>query len=127
FYHVAGVYTGSALKIYINGTEKASTPFGGAIFQNNEPIQIGGYNYPGQTHIAGQIKGSIDEVEIFDHALSETKIDEIVDAGIAGKCKPSAGANTSQIGLYGLLAMLVGFLMVGGSLRTFKRNKFRLF
>ena len=70
--------------------------------------------------------GAIDEVEIFDRVLSLTEIQSIYNADTAGKCKPSAGVNTNRLGLFGLLAMVLGFLMVGGSLRTFKRNKGRV-
>src|SRR3990170_7793802 len=55
--------------------------------------------------------GAIDEVEIFDRALTLSEIQSIYNSGTEGKCKPSAGANTSGMGLYGLLAMVVGFLM----------------
>ena len=36
-------------------------------------------------------EGMIDEVEIFNRALSQLEIQSIVDAGDAGKCKPGAG------------------------------------
>ncbi len=87
FVHVAGVYTGSQLELYVNGALVATAPFSGAIHGNNGvPLAIGGYITP-YTHVNDSLVGIIDEVEVFNRALSGTEIQAIYSAGSAGKCK----------------------------------------
>jgi len=86
FTHVAGVWNGSQLQLYINGVLVATTPFTGPIVANAAPLVIGGYD-PLFTNISDAMVGLIDEVEIFHRALSQTEIQSIVDAASAGKCK----------------------------------------
>ena len=52
---------------------------------NNAALLIGGHSFP---PYPGEFTGRIDEVEIFNRALSATEIQAIFDAGSAGKCKP---------------------------------------
>jgi len=91
FHHVAGVAnTGSSqLELYVDGVlVKTAVPFAGTIFANDIPLLIGGYN-PTFTGLgaASSMRGLIDEVEIFDRALSQPEIQAIFDADSAGKCK----------------------------------------
>lgn len=87
FHHVAGTWTGSELRLYVDGVKVATTPFTGPIHDNARiPLLIGGYN----RFLAkgpDSMVGVIDEVEIFDRALHHREIREIFDAGSAGKCK----------------------------------------
>ncbi|MFC2083650.1 LamG-like jellyroll fold domain-containing protein [Bacteroidota bacterium] len=77
--HVAGVYDGSQLKIYINGELKASKPFSETITQNNVNVQIGQiYNYNSGFY---RFDGNIDEVKIWNRALGETEIRNIQAQG----------------------------------------------
>jgi hypothetical protein len=72
------------MKLYINGTEDAMSI--------DAPMEIN----PGSTRLrigaylnccANRFDGLIDEVAIFDRALSAPEIQAIFDAGSAGKCK----------------------------------------
>jgi hypothetical protein len=70
-YHVAFTLGGTALKLYINGTQVGSTvTFSGSIGAITQPIQIGQYNGLATT-VPG---GVIDEVAIYDHEVSGTRI-----------------------------------------------------
>ncbi len=81
FYHIAGVYDGTALRVYVNGVLEASTPFTSNLPQNNVPMLLGGYNYS-FTGYTGQIKGLVDEVAVYNRALSGSEIISL-SAGIS--------------------------------------------
>lgn len=66
--HVAAVYDGSTFKIYANGIEVGSRSLSGNINDINSPLTIGG-NGGAQSWL-----GSIDDVRIYDRALSESDI-----------------------------------------------------
>jgi hypothetical protein len=96
--HVAGVFNGSSIKIYVNGVLEGSSPIGGTIASDTRPLTIGAGNNDLYTDFnpsafANQWHGAIDEVEIFNRALSASEIQAIFTAGSAGKCKPAANTN----------------------------------
>jgi prepilin-type N-terminal cleavage/methylation domain-containing protein len=66
--HVAAVYDGSTFKIYANGVEVGSRSLTGNINSINSPLTIGGN---GGTQ---SWPGSIDDVRIYDRALSDSDI-----------------------------------------------------
>ena len=91
-YHVTGTFNpaNQETKIYVNGVDLPTTPVGGSqpvssIFDSTAPLRIGAV----VNSSAGiePFAGLIDEVEIFDRALSQTEIQSIVAAGASGKCK----------------------------------------
>jgi hypothetical protein len=84
-YHVAMTYDGAALKLYVNGNEDASTPMTGLIQPNTEPFRIGGGAPPGQNQLF--FDGLIDEVQLYDVALSASEIQAIYEYGVLGQCK----------------------------------------
>jgi hypothetical protein len=69
--------------IYINGYKDSfdAQPIGN--INNNKPLKIG---YSSKYNIYND--GFIDEVEIFDRALTESEILAIYNAGSVGKCRP---------------------------------------
>ena len=88
--HVAATYDSSSgeLKLYDGGSLIATTTItaGTQIQVNNHGVSIGSRqsgNGPYDLYFAG----SIDEVEIFNRALSQPEIQSIFNAGSAGKCK----------------------------------------
>jgi hypothetical protein len=89
FTHVAGVWNGNLLQLYFNGVLVANALFTGSIVANSAPLVIGGYD-PAYTGASDAIVGLIDEVEIFNRALSQTEIQSIVNAASAGKCKTAS-------------------------------------
>jgi len=79
WYHIAGVYDGDELKLYIDGDKVATEEEVGTLKNSNEDLLIGadyGFNPEGFWN------GSLDEVAIFDSALSSDEIEEIYDEGI---------------------------------------------
>jgi glucose/arabinose dehydrogenase len=68
--HVAGTYDGSMLRIYVNGNLEASQPASGTLEVNTSPLRIGGNTYSNEF-----FPGRIDDVRIYDRALSEAEIE----------------------------------------------------
>ena len=77
--HVALVYDGSTIKTYYNGTLFDTTSKSGNLDGSNSEVAIGG-------RAAGDLNfvGFIDEVEVFNRALSGDDIARIYHAGSAG-------------------------------------------
>jgi YD repeat-containing protein len=65
--YVVGTYDGTRMRLYINGVEENSIAISGQINYHAEPLRIGGE--PG-----AYFKGMIDEVSIYNAALSATEI-----------------------------------------------------
>ena len=82
--HVAAVYDGSNIRLYVNGaldsTTPATTP--GAVSRNSQNTFIGAGRVP-----ATAFGGQIDEIEFYLRALTTGEIQAIANAGGAGKCK----------------------------------------
>lgn len=73
--HVAGVFDGSSILIYVNGTLRASSavPAGSILQQSSRPVVIG--NHPSWN----AFRGSLDEVRIYNAALNSTQVSLIAD------------------------------------------------
>ena len=84
--HVTGVYDGSTVHLYVNGTRDVSAAATGLIPTNNLPLRIGSDS----TGTANNFQGLIDEVEIFNTALTAEQIGAISNTGTTGKCRPTA-------------------------------------
>lgn len=72
WHHVAAVYNGSDLRIYVNGIlDGKPLPFSGPVYTSNNPIYLGALvdNRMDQFY-----KGVIDETAVYRRALSETEI-----------------------------------------------------
>jgi hypothetical protein len=80
WYHVAMTYDGSSLKLYVNGKLDGSAAVSGPVLTSDQPLVIGGES-PGPWNF----QGLIDEVSLYDRALSETEVRAIYGAGSAGK------------------------------------------
>src|SRR5262245_41937826 len=67
--YLAETYDGSTLRLYVNGTEVASTAHTGTIANSANPLQIGGDSIYGQF-----FDGLIDEVRVYNVALTAAQI-----------------------------------------------------
>lgn len=79
FFHVAGVIDAPnhIMKIYVNGTKIQEYPYSGdQIRTGNYPLRIGGHFYHNFCD-QSNFNGIIDEVRIYNRALSETEIQEL--------------------------------------------------
>ncbi|MDQ6860382.1 MAG: plastocyanin/azurin family copper-binding protein [Verrucomicrobiota bacterium] len=80
--HVALTYDGSFVRAYVNGSMTRQLSASGTILTANKaPLMIGGR--PARANWAGLI----DEVEIFNRALTASEVAAIASADAAGKCK----------------------------------------
>ena len=80
FTHIAMTWDGANLRLYFNGVlDKTQATTISAIGFNPDPLRIGNASNFG-------FKGQIDEVSLYNRALSESEIQAIFNAGSAGKC-----------------------------------------
>jgi hypothetical protein len=89
FSHVAATFDGQIASIYVNGVLENTISVSGVLTNSNAPVVIGNGGGGCISEFAGLIEfdGLIDEVEIFDRALTADEIAAICGAGAAGKCK----------------------------------------
>lgn len=78
--HMVGTYDGAVVKLYINGVEDFSDPSTGSFNPDSSPITIGAGN--NALNVTEFFDGAIDEVAIFNVALTEDQIDEIYTGGL---------------------------------------------
>src|SRR5947207_83863 len=85
WYHIAAVRQGNTNSLYLDGNLIGQQTAG-----NNIDTGTGGLATIGKLPTAGErfMSGSIDELEIFSRALTQTEIQNIFNAGSLGKCKP---------------------------------------
>lgn len=75
WYHIVAVYNGTSMKIYKNGTElPGSTTFSGNISTNSYNVTIGQIAGTPDSWNAYRWNGTIDEVKIYNRALSASEI-----------------------------------------------------
>jgi hypothetical protein len=81
WHHVAAVYDGTSMFLYVDGTLDVSQPATGSIAQNSYPVCIGvnaqgPYGYPMYF-----FNGLIDEASIYNRALTASEIQADYEAG----------------------------------------------
>jgi hypothetical protein len=79
FHHVAGTYDGSVMRLYLDGVQVGSRMISGGVRAGS-----GGHL---SSEVPESLDGLVDEVEIYDRALTASEIAAIFAAGDAGKCK----------------------------------------
>jgi hypothetical protein len=77
--HLAATYDNAALRLYVNGSQVGSRALTGSIIPTSGPLRIGG-NAP----FAEFFKGLIDEVRVYNRALSPAEIQQDMDTPIDG-------------------------------------------
>ncbi len=78
FHHVAGTYDGSVMRLYLDGVEVGNLAVSGTV-STITSVQL--------SFAVEALDGFLDEVEIYDRALTAPEIAAIFAAGAAGKCK----------------------------------------
>lgn len=107
WHHIVATYDGSnsvnGLKIYVDGTEKTDIstrwndpPSGPAL--NNAPLLIGDMDDTGSG--TGEFDGRIDEVRVYNRALSEQEIDRLYDMVVDPTCSKDNAINYDAVGNY---------------------------
>jgi hypothetical protein len=69
--HLASTYDGAMLRLYVNGVEVGNRALPGSILPSDGPLRIGGNSIWGE-----YFQGRIDEVRIYNRALSTAEIQE---------------------------------------------------
>ncbi len=80
WHHVAGTYDGSVLKLYIDGQPAGSAAYHGSVAESPYPLKIGSSGYDDSRLFDGRI----DNVRIWNRALSADEIRDAVNAACTG-------------------------------------------
>src|ERR1019366_6804139 len=79
--HITVTANSGVFRCYLNGTLLVTNPFSYPSLNTTAPFKIG-------NGVAGTFTGgTIDEVELFNRALTDPEVRSIYNAGSAGKCK----------------------------------------
>ena len=81
--HLAVTYDGANLRLYVNGTQVSSMPQTGNILTSSNVLQIGGDTFYGQ-----YFAGTIDEVRVYNTALTAAQIQADMNTPIAPDTQP---------------------------------------
>ena len=80
WHHVAITFSGGTTKFYIDGALDSEKDFGASSFNTtSDGIKIGDREYTGDE--ADDFKGEMDEVRLYDRALTEEEVQELYDGG----------------------------------------------
>jgi glucose/arabinose dehydrogenase len=98
FTHLAVTYDGSAVRLFVNGTQVASTAATGSIVTSTNQLQIGGDSLYGQ-----YFAGTIDEVRIYNTALTQAQVQadmtSPIGSGSSDTQPPTAPTNLAATGV----------------------------
>jgi hypothetical protein len=85
--HIAGTWDGTTMRSYLDGVLQTQTMMfvGPPAVMTTLPVRLG--KGDGTKYI---FNGLVDEITIFNRALSKAEVTSIVSAGAAGKCKEGA-------------------------------------
>ena len=102
WHHVAAVYDGTNMFLYVDGTLDVSQPATGLIAQDTDPMCIGADSKAyvpscGCAELGYFFNGLVDEASIYNLALTASEIQAIYAAGSGGKCyTPTAPVIVTQ-------------------------------
>ena len=75
---VTGTYDGSTIRMYVDGQMETSTPYTAGYESNTAALQIGHYYYPYSGRHDVSLNGAIDDVRIYNRALSAAEVEALV-------------------------------------------------
>ncbi|MDD5139753.1 MAG: immunoglobulin domain-containing protein [Verrucomicrobiales bacterium] len=84
WYHIAGVRGPNFIQLYVNGQLQGQVSVNFAQNYGTNSLYFG---TSGQSYWDGKLAGQLDEVSLYDRALSSNEIFATYSAGSAGKCK----------------------------------------
>ena len=88
WYHVAAVRGSNFTQLYVNGQLERQTNVAFAQDYGTLPLYFG---TSGQAYWDHKLKGALDEVSLYNRALSSNEVAAIYAVGAAGKCKVVSG------------------------------------
>ena len=83
WYHIACVYDGSTIKVYIDGVEESSSNASGSISTYSTSFYLGAYSGHVSSNV-GSFNGVMDEVRIWNDARTVAEIQENMHKELAG-------------------------------------------
>lgn len=92
WYHVAGVRGSNYIQLYVNGKLEAQATVNFPQDYGNLPLYFG---TSGESYYDCKFGGLLDEVSIYNRALTSNEIAAIYAAGSAGKCSAPMASSTS--------------------------------
>lgn len=88
--HLAATYDGATIRLYVNGTEVSAASRTGTLLKQNKPLTIGGDTFYGQ-----YFSGLIDEVRVYNRALSPAELQADMNAPVNGDAQAPTVSITS--------------------------------
>jgi len=98
WYHVAGVRGSNFTQLYVNGLLQGQASITFAQDYGNFPLYFG---TSGESYWDHKLSGTLDEVSLYNRALSSNEISAIYAIGAAGKCKAASGPFFTLMGKSG--------------------------
>ncbi len=95
--HLASTYDGSTQKLYVNGALVGSRPQTGAIALSNGALRIGGNSVWGE-----YFRGYIDEVRVYNRALTQTEITSDSKLAVVGLVVSTSSSRSNSVPLNGV-------------------------
>lgn len=89
WHHLAAVKEGTNIKIYVNGILAGTEAVTGTFAANDQNFRIGGRAADGESCSLVSTDGLIDELDVFDRALTLAEVQTIFGADSGGKCRPA--------------------------------------
>jgi Ca2+-binding RTX toxin-like protein len=82
--HLASTYDGSQLKIYVNGQLANQKAVPGPVCLNDNPLAVGAKYVPAKGENLNFVDGMLDDVRVYDNALTESEIQALMAGGPGG-------------------------------------------
>jgi chitodextrinase len=93
--HVAATYDGTTLALYVNGTQVSSATAAGPLSTSADPLRIGADLTWGE-----YFDGRIDDVRLYDHALSGAEVQTDMNTGVAPPAPPPPPAPAPPVAAF---------------------------
>jgi hypothetical protein len=90
--HVAVTYDGTTIRLFVNGTQVATTPQTGTVETNTNPLRIGGNSPYGE-----YFQGRIDDVRIYNRPQTAPEIQSDMAVSVGGGAPPDVTVPTVTI------------------------------
>ena len=128
WHHLAGIYDGSTVSVYVDGKLEGSKPYSGTIqYANPSPLYIGTepdyLSHPSASHPPFQ--GAMDDIEVWNRSLSAGEVMAIYSSGTAGKCLTINGNPTTSVLEFPAIwvILMIGTALSLAILRTSPRKR----
>lgn len=86
--HVAATYNGATLGVWVNGVRVGSRAVTGRTCSNNNPLAVGAKNYPAKGLLEAFWDGRLDDIRIYNRALTGTEIRGLLPTTTASAAAP---------------------------------------